>query len=224
MAGFLYYFPGDAPLSRETLSAAGFALANLAEVPGRECTNGPDKGTGWVFALSSPSTPDGIQPLNVYRPEEQQWREGYDGKLWLGWQNADPPNRADLQRKVEVSGRPVTMADGKAWMVPILRDRMGNAGLPATLAPGPNRTVVQISVLPEFGELWALVEELWRAVSVDSARLTQAELFAVACRALAMNYRVGPWEIAQLGLFTTDTLASVFAAIVDAPEPDKDAS
>jgi hypothetical protein len=229
MAGFLYCFPGDTPPTRESLRAAGFSLADLAEVPGRQCTNGPDKGAGWVFSLSSPPTIDGVQPLNAYKPDAQQWRAVYDDKLWLGWETANPPSQSDLQRKPEVSGRPVTMADGKRWLVPVLRDRLGTAGMRATLGPGSNGTVAQYAVVPEFAHLWHVVTAMWdmvrmkqadlqRAIDSGTVALTDRQLIDLAGEAFALNYRVTAWELGCLGLLTTDTLAATLAALVDIPE------
>jgi hypothetical protein len=223
MAGFLYFQPGDVAPSRESLAAVGFRLADLAAVPGRECLKGPNDGHGWVFTLGSSVSPEGREPSCLYKPERQQWREAYDGKLWLGWETADPPNRADLQRRAEVDGRAVTMADGREWTVPVLRTRMGETTLPATLGQGPNGTIIQCQVLPEFVELWALVCKLWEAVSVDPTKLSPEDTYQLAAQALGMQYCVTGWELTHLGLFTTDTLAVTLAALVDIPEAALDA-
>ena len=219
MAGFLYYVPTDAAPTRADLRMVGFEHADCAALPGCECNKGPDDRHGWVFNLGSPPCEGGGEPAVWFKNDDQTWAECAEGKWWLGWDNEHPPTSLDLRHKTIGESRSVVLADGRAWMIPVIRERIGTTTLPVTLGLDRQGTVIQRAVLPGFARLWELTQRLWQGVmTFDWDKFTEEDLYELACGALALNYRIGKWEAGALGLLTTENLSYICAAIVDIPQ------
>jgi hypothetical protein len=159
-------------------------------------------------------------------------------------------------------GHDVTLGDGNAWLVPVARLPVGEAGAPAV----PKRVVLddegaaRAEPRPEWVWLWQLACEFWdewiaaaEAVEVygDCAAAKEAGLapdpaapvppppperfrwvawnergriventvgcFDTTARLLAVNYRVSPFEVGELGLVASECAPAAALAAVDWP-------
>jgi hypothetical protein len=149
----------------------------------------------------------------------------------VGWfKDGQPgaPRPAHLLRPEPIDGHQVKLADGNPWLIPIARSIVQGATLPERLVLGPNGKVVR-EPLERFAELSAAAERIWHRIVYDNAEqaerenmedpgaLSTEELFDIACQALAVNYRIGRWEISALKLLTSQTAMNVVKALVDLP-------
>jgi hypothetical protein len=157
-----------------------------------------------------------------YDADAQTWCEcGEAGApaFWIGYWNDAKPGPADLARPVQIPGWSVVLGDGGAWKVPMaLAWPFGRTKFPEQLGVAVGGKVTQ-NVVAKYAELHTYAEQVYDAAS-SAGGLTQDEsvILPWACRALSVNYFGGLWELGSaLGLFTTETLGDVLAALVNAP-------
>lgn len=221
MAAFLYYRPEGGATTRTELEALGFPHAAAIELPGQGLIGlGPDETKGHVSKLRGPMVDGGVEPRVGYYPERQTWRKILSGKMWLGWETDNPPSPLDLQRPKLRDGHGVTMADGRLWILPVIRTLIGQTALPTIFGCDDSGTVVREQVLTEFVRIWDLTQRMY--VTVESlpsgvAQITDDELTELLCSGLAMNYRVSKWEVLRLGLLSAENMEAAFAAMIDIP-------
>ncbi len=112
-------------------------------------------------------------------------------------------------------------------MVPRARAFPAGCVLPKALLLGPDGEVIEGDVLERFAALGAVAERIWPVLRVelgwaapedDFRGIERAEAWALALRALGINYRIGGHEASLLALLTTENISAVLSAIVDGPE------
>lgn len=248
MAGFLYYLPGFDELPAGALAEVGLAdRLGQASLLNR-VSAGPDGGSGLLVRAEPAVKPSRKQPLPAYRPQAQEWQQA--GAYWLGWERERPPGPDDLQRRPTSVGlffpRPayeVELADGRKWLVRVVRSYLGEWFLDKVYTRGPNGQRVS-EVVPRYRGLQKRVERLWqewlringfRPAEAQTTRpeggpgapaeetegapgtFTDDDLFELACDGLGLTYRVSSIEVLALGLLTTHNLRPVLMALLDEP-------
>lgn len=240
MNGFLYVLEGQQGALADDIDRAGlsdaFPLTNQGEPRfasrGLDC--GPENVSGCIVA--APDT----DRLGYY-PAEQEWRK--IGGRWIGWRRSATslsatssrpsgsqpsgksalPGPQELSRDTLVPGMLVTLGDNRQWLIPTGRTADGGTNLPTDFrlvdATGEFGEVVK----PEFKDLRDLAERLHRLLTDEKQKVrlktagTGAEFCRMACKILAVNYRVRPVEISVLGLLTADATAAILAAFIGLP-------
>lgn len=228
MAGFLYFVPGSAAPTKDSLREIGFDHAELAQLPGCGVNNGPGEAPqGYIFTLRPPTQPDGATAKLGYYPDKQTWVQTHGGKMSLGWEPDNPPTPADLQRKDLREGHGVRLHDGAEWLVPVFRTIMGETTLPTIFSCDSNGTIIRDQVEPEFRRVWELTTRYYKAAEeavtghLDPELIKAVEMAELACSALAMNYRVSWWECLKLGLLTETNQLAIFTVIIGLSEAMK---
>lgn len=167
MAGFLYYFPSKAPLTRKRLGELGFPHAAAADLPGAAVQRGPVAEPGYVFALRGAAHPQAERPTPIgYYPDHQTWQ--CVGKWWVGWREGSAPRPIDLQRRESLDGHPVTLRDGHDWIVPIARLLDGTPGLPQTFSLNATGEPVR-RIVADYRILWNLAQRIWATMWSEEA-------------------------------------------------------
>ncbi len=208
MAGLLYFASEAAtPALKEHLKSLG--MANPIK---RGCENGPGAADGGIFARDLDHGKVG------YFPSTQTWIKAPGADWFIGWHNDSPPMPADLQRAELLPGHAVTLDDGNAWTIPIVRLVTGDIGLPQRLGLDDNGQVVK-KPLDRYAELTAIAEELWTLLQgQQEAAASSLEIdWDYGIKALATNYYLSGQEISALGLFTEKKLGEAVLALVDFP-------
>lgn len=214
----LVYVPGamQKPRTVDLLRSVGLELLfdegagiDFADV----LAGGPDGGSGLLVKVA----PDG-EPLH-YSADKQEWHKltpSPDGKYaagraWIGWDREQRPGPAQLARRQQLSGEWMTLRDGNAWLVPIIRQ------LPKFMG------------LDDDGSVSGLLEPAYQEFYDDSLRVFSEfvekngkitidweRAFSYSVRALAMNYRVSRDVVARLGLLTDRLMWELVQAVIEA--------
>lgn len=187
-----------------------------------------DIGLGYAFD-AKPTTspveggPGGVPGLLIaakaeairYLPDEQVW-EQINESLHVGYEKSDKPTPADLERREQLGGKRLKMADGNEWMVPRLRLWAGEFGWVTALPSRMKRKGgewVAGDVLPEHAESESLGTKLLdRMIEAHeqsglpdaTVGMSYADAADYVSRVLAINYRVGPDELSLLGALPMD--------------------
>jgi len=242
MAGFLYYIPGgDQSISIERLGELGlghaFEKAGGVTVSGVR-NNGPDGGAG-VIVADPRRVPDAR--VGCYR-DQQTW-ERYAGDYCLGFYTKERPGPHDLARPKALGGRPVELADGNPWLVPVVQmwsDDEQDEGFRCAL---PSRLELDwttgkwepTGVAPAYREVLDGCLRWWdqrqkalfgaadaQGEDLDDDEVIQAEVeisFSeaadLAVQLLSLNYAIGRAEVSMLGLFDTERVRQILDAAVD---------
>lgn len=112
------YIPGESTFQDAHLHERG--LGDLCRDGGpdwEQVARGPDDKAGmvaqWRTGKVGVDAPDGC-------PKDWEWvAVPPDKSWWLGVNPAAPPSAADLARKNQLRGVPITLADGRQWSIPI---------------------------------------------------------------------------------------------------------
>ncbi len=218
---FIYFLPGrtEKP-SAQQLAEAGLdavlADASLACTPISQ-GRGPGGGPGVLISPAGQRSP-------LYKPDRQQWQDF--GKFHLGWWTDLVPRPEDLARDEPLPGHRVKLGDGNEWLVPCVNL------LPVDLTWSPDggwagQRTADTHGLIEIQEQW--LEEITRALRSEEERrdaesaeqgeieLTVAGAADQATRVLAVNYHVGPAELAGLHVLTSRTVGDVLNHLCDLP-------
>jgi len=217
MAGFLY-----AIANINTVKAAVLNTAGLTGIFGQMpyCQRYTTKGPGGQ-ACSLISLGEAGDKLH-FKPEQQHWQKSMNGKYQLGFYNDDRPTERDLQRKRQMAGHEVELADGGKWLVPIARMFSGGSTLPQSLILGKNGEVIT-EELSEYAEFSSRVGQLWEDFQCENKwkegnpKLTATERIQLAIEALAWNYHTEADEVNLLKLITTQNISEILTAIIDIP-------
>jgi len=242
MSGFLYFAEGVSAVTAANVAAWDLAYAFDGPVSYVETRAGPGEKPGCLFGRAGD---DGEPPPKLrYDPKATPsqplaLRVPLHGRppLWVLWSPEDPPVAEDLERAEIVAGYALSLGDdgpggASEWIVPLARIfETGASRFPAALAIGPEGAVVR-EPLPRYAALCGEAERIWQAVrdqfeqaaaeGREPVTIDDADGYAVACRALAVNYRVGPVEVGVLRLLTTANLMRVLGAFVDLPSYSRD--
>lgn len=213
MSGFLYYVPGVAPPSMETLDGIGFPHSHVACLPGCGVKTGPIDHPGHVFILRETFSTG--HPTPGWYPEKQTWLECADEKFFIGRWNETPPTPSDLQNKKNINGQPIVLADGNKWTIPAIRNHAdGTPQVESVLRLKSDGTLVNDAPAPQYVRMWGLVQKLYNDGNIANTPLSQEECFALIGDVLALNYRISVWELGALEIITTENIDKVFQAII----------
>lgn len=217
MRRFLYYIPGMPGVSPRVLAnlglldrftATGGAGGSLIEHCVTAVNDGP-RGAGCIVAV-------GTQPPAV--SPDSQWAAAESFHVCV---EDLLPRPQDLERELGIAGPDITLADGQAWRVPLIRrwdpPRLEHASnLPKTLRPtfADGKTTFSARVKPEFASIDALADRIFKAFSEETTMpLDQA--CADAVELLAVNYRLGIQEAGLLGILDEETTVRVLSLSID---------
>lgn len=213
MSGFLYWLPdGGMTVSLDELAAASVAYAFDGKATARTCDRGPDRNRGAVVVAGT--NDDG---KCGYYPDRQTWRQIPLQSVWVGMYRADPPAPADLARAEQVSGQWISDDRKQRWLAPIARkwyemdDRIvWDHNLPRRLELADDGTWQPGSVKPRYERLWQLAMDYEGAANraleaatedTGTVRFRYDNMDELAVGAIQVNYRVGPAELAMLGVY-----------------------
>ena len=238
MSAPLYFFPalrladllGQDALNRAVLDRYGLADI-LGDVPvgklsRQEMTTaaGPGSKSGSLITTNTAGQP----PVRFgYHAEFQEWIKVLaEPELWVGVDKEHRPTPEDLARPNMLDGYPVTLADGNAYQVPIIRSvELSRGSLPREMYYGPTGEF-QMEIHRDYKALWERSAEIWDFMVPDDSQEpddSKSMLFSTIldhCLAvLGVNYRYGRHEQAALRLIHTgkDTWEKVFEACIDGP-------
>lgn len=239
MAGLFYFLPeiepaalqGGGSINHDLLEPFGLA-GSLADVKqdGRDVIvagikkGGPGNRPGTIFAPVSPDLADNSVQA-IYKPERQTWIDMLGGEFAIGWWNDKLPVPDELARRKRYDGYSIIDCHDQKWHVPIARSGDGRLCTlptfhhfdPATLQP---RRIIQ----PQYSHLWEIAGLAFDFYSgkwpedEEPPSVTQQLMWAV--EALAVNYRIGPAELAALGACgrnpcDADTVGKILFALSD---------
>ncbi|MGA2032853.1 MAG: hypothetical protein ABSG68_11385 [Thermoguttaceae bacterium] len=163
---------------------------------------------------------------------------------WVGYFTAAAPTPDWLARAKQLSGHEVTLLDGNRWLAPIARGWTEEDGelrwfhtLPRRCDLDEEGRWTQDRVLDRYRPLWDLAlrwdEARMAALRSPESRVQSPEpepgadvlqvrfdfedILAAAVAALQANYRIGPTEVALLGLLTQELAVDVLDALADFP-------
>lgn len=210
----LYYFAGR--------SGPAVARAELPHVfddvepIGFDVADGPENSGFLVYA----PTADGAAPDWLgYFPQRQTWTQLGPG-VWIGVDDHLPPTPADLVRRKTFAGHAVTLADGREWLIPVVRRPGGSTNLPQRLGWDFATKKFGATLDERYRDVWERTAE---AVDVFFNRektggsITLERACELAVDALRLNYRIGPAEASLLGLLDTTNWEQALGAVVDLP-------
>lgn len=209
----IYHFPGvaasrDAILQRYPSFEYAFPFGVSCAPRG---ALGPG-GEGSLCACSSNAI--GVR----YEPENQVWHPVSDGVHVGWWKDGVPTPDEMLAPKTARDGVPIRLADGRQWMIPVVRFITGDTGLPAILRWDCRTGKARTENSPRYVELVNLCDRIFAAeVGRDQAAYSLEELFRLGTLALAVNYRVREAEVSALGLLDTSNLRDIADAVLDGP-------
>lgn len=246
MPGLIYWIAGarTPDAAREALEAAPVAIAPITkdDKVGVHDSPGPPDGKRPGYAAAPVPPAPGRAATPLYRPEDQKWLKvpsPDDGpEIWVGFDTTAAPTPADLARPKQMRGHPVTLDDGNAWIVPILRLWIAQDGSPTYICtlmgkrelgedgkwqrgmPSPDRTALwdYIDARPE---LVRKATDMLANRSVDAT--PDMPVFdddidtSMAVALLGINYHIGNIEAALLDLLAHSATGHIFNAAEDLP-------
>jgi hypothetical protein len=226
MAGFLYFIPDVNGVDDATLKRVG--LEHLLGAPRRfgRMDRGPAGGPGCLVDLAT--GPDA--PALAWVADAQQWPECPNAGFRIGFTKGAAPGPRDLQRADLIDGYPVTLADGNEWIVPLARVFATGRAVECRMRLGEGGRWVAAEAVERLVGVEAVASGIW--AGLEAQFQLNAELAAAskplnpvtisidvdaAISGLAVNYRIGKFEVSALGLFTPSIVKDVLLALVDWP-------
>lgn len=214
-APILYFVPGASTLpdllAARFVDEAGKPRSSIARN-----SNGP--GTEKRGLLASPFA--GV--ACVFDPTAQRWDRF--GEYSIGARRDAKPSefaREHVRAGVGRLGKPVRMADGNDWIVPIANPFVRTCSLP-TYSKLAEDGVSWVRELTErhaaLGEtVGALAAQMRDGVlrGVEKISIDDDELRLVVARALAVNYDVTIPELSALRVFSDEAVQAAIAVVVD---------
>lgn len=205
MSSFLYFFPdlqGFIDFERLGLGHAGTGVTT------REANTPHGRG---ILAMSGGQSSDA-----KYEDDKQTWRKIPEKfckvPAWCGYWNDRPPTVDDLARKNQLPGELVTLADGKQWLVPVLRkyrqdDSPGlvyDISLPTMLDYSDDGDLTLGEVAPQYRQVWEMGLKVGQSLAWgdegDEASVDFGQVVEFAGPLLGLNYRVSMFELVFLKL------------------------
>lgn len=222
MSNLVYYVPGREnvvtddkfPDLLEEIGCRDVVPTTRIEV--MQVHKGPDKGRGITFAASAFQN----DVRAITRPDFK-WLEAE--RFWVGYDPSNPPTPAELSRATQIPGYNITLGDGNDWTVPLVRVESGESMLPRRYTVGRDGKPVlepmdRYKVLTEH--CMAFYQYFMQAVGengiVGDVDVPDDKLFEYAIEALGVNYHIGRYEVALLGLLDTVNVRAVLGAAIDA--------
>jgi len=224
MKDLFYYYRGRKTMPVEVSRELGLGYA-APDAGGPSCAEGPgpEGSAGVVFTF-------GDAPLKV--PKDAVWRpvpghddEGGKPTLWVGFDPNDRPGPAELGRPRQFPGYAVELGDGQRWLVPVVRNYEGETDFPK-VSDWDGKAWTHDKVRERYRELFDTATGFWDELK---AMMTGAEdpdkqytvnlddKIGFAVSALAVNYRLGPAELALLKLFDSQVEGEVLLCALDWP-------
>lgn len=221
MLPFLYFLPPSPLPIAERIRDLGLSAVIDKPRLAKVLANGPNGGGGDVVCDAS------FDHVPQVHMNEQVWRAapkrgGDQVPYWIGWYKDSRPTPALLAKSRSIDGESIILHDGTKWNVPRLMEWRESdlhtvvfrTKLPQILDINDDGDLVPSRIDPKYEAVW---DDGWRAhdalvgQAVDTGRavMTKAEANDLACRVLNINYRVGPIEVACLGLFDEELAIDV---------------
>jgi hypothetical protein len=207
------YLPGVRGEGSEAMRAAGLggivADANWVDV----LNGGPDGGAG---ALASWGAGDVAYLPTAYRWLPAFAREGLAARrYWVGIRIDSPPRPSELEYKTSLPGYPLELEDGQTW-------RLACAGmLPQVWRPDPEDGRPKLAIKQKYREFFDRSCSWFRQLrSLDAGALIaaiDASWWDFIVEALAINYRIVPELVLDLGMISTQNAIPCLGAILDGP-------
>ena len=225
---FLYYIEGlkNAREAKEqAIKVVGPSIEG-ATLTIRDCAGGPGKtGPGIIVAaLPKYATPG---PSEVDKrtdfcadPAKQTWIQG--NGFWVGYNNDLKPSADDLQRESQVNGYRYTCPISGNWIVPLARKFDGTTMLDQRIAYLPDGTITK-KPIARFEELSNFASEHWEKLTglepdEDGIEFEADQRYCdIACKALGVNYHVGPYELTLLETLTMQSAVYICGYLCDWP-------
>jgi len=239
MSGLLIFIPKQTgEPAKSQLAALGLDALLPSGGFGWAPMSGPADITGIAIA-PTPAHSEGRAARIGFSPDHQAWSEADGGKYWLGfWSAADRrPRPADLERREQVDGHLVALADGADWLVPLARSKwldgseIQPTGIPKTLRIGKDGEWLE-EIVPRFAAFCENVDRLWTVFQIDNhlIELTEddvppavsgSEKSDLAVEALSINYALNKWAVSALGLLTNQNREAILGALYDQPNIER---
>ena len=219
MSAFVYFLP-----DRQAATAADLAeiLPHAFDADGPATTCQCHKGPGGRPGITA--TPD-PETTPSWRDDLHANPNGMPRGTWLIHDPDKPPGPDDLIRGEPIDGYPLTLGDGREWMIPLARVFPTGMALPSRLAIGPDGDWVK-EPIPALRQASKDADRIWNAVRTaydlleddeSPTVIDEAETIGLAVGILALNYRIGAAEASALGLLTTANVVDVLRLFVDFP-------
>lgn len=201
MKRFLYFLAGatGTPAHR-VIASYGIAQAFPLGCPisAQQVWGGPGGSDGIVVSCGAGDC--------RYLPDEQIWTKIGD-IVWIGMAKdaTQLPSPQDLERSV-VMGKPLKLCDGREWHIPVVCTFNGETKLRRAI--GLDEYGVAVLILDMYHRDLFLSAKALQYICVQGAGMQVAisKYRAFAEQVLAVNYRIGPKEIAALGLLKDDEI------------------
>lgn len=223
---FLYYVPGrispfpTGPLAKNATPEdkvnafyreCGFEHLIGTHTQSGEVQGGPDGKSGVVF-VAHQGIDDGSMRCGYY-PDAQTWLECDSGKWWLGWFADRPPSAEDLARVEQAGGHETDLPNSPGWVVPVAR------GLESNISLDRDGKLV-MTPLPKFAPFMASLEKIM-PIMLGETEMGWGEFVDLIASILGVNYRVSRWELAALGVLTTESLWTIASMAIDYPRMEE---
>jgi len=157
-----------------------------------------------------------------YYPDFQEWKpvgKAEDAPYWIGLDKESAPTPEDLVRSAGGAGYRCELADGREWIVPVIRRPDGSTELPRDLV-WDDAGVFQEQVQVRYQQIWERTEEAleWFRAGFNTLRgKAIAPALRLAIDALALLYRYDQPLHNRLRLINSENWMSVLAFVIDAP-------
>lgn len=219
MAGFFYFAPTAAQPTRDMVRAWGleYAFRDNAEL---QCVQAagqtPSKSNGYLIA--DPRRHAG-HVIKVAL-DEQVWRKipgrGGSQEVWVGYWKDAPPVPGDLlrptplgheeERAAPIDGYIVSLADGRRWQIPEIRQfdvvsERPVPALPSYFELDDSGTLVDGAILDVHQWLWDATEDAWQAMATGRD-LTESDALAKLAQIMSANYAVDVIELITMRCFS----------------------
>jgi hypothetical protein len=216
---FLYILPNEHSIttsSHPALERLGLGHLKGTSLVHSRVVGGPGGAAGSLI-MALPTGAEEHEGKCAYLPEQQVWMEGPG--YWIGAYRDAMPRPEDLERPERLDGYPLVLGNQNRWLVPIARAFDGTEQLPRRVYWGPDGKPIR-EVLPQYRAFSARVgkaaEQLY---SGESVHLDPDDALSLCVEALAVNYRVGPYECSMLDLFSPEAamVRNIVWAVSDFP-------
>lgn len=229
MSGFLYFVPNRRLTSKSELHSVG--LDRVVDSPGFAdiAANGPGGTSGTVII----DRHGGMNP--IIQLEHQVWNavasaDSGEPRFWVGHFREDRPTQDSLVRDAVLPGQPVTLLDGKEWVIPVLREwRLADDGseivastqLPRMISCDEQGRVCKGNVRSEYRSIW---ERSWDfhvsafsqlMAEDDEVEMPLVDMYGLAVDILNLNYRVMGPEVRDLEILSTDEAQEIIRTALD---------
>jgi hypothetical protein len=219
---FLYFIPSGQNFGQGLLKEVGMDYLTADKMRQVSMLNsGPEDQAGILCADNRLSAKD-----LFYRPAEQKWEKSINGKFWIGYWLDNPPTESNLRRPVLVNHYKVTLNNGQAWAVPVVRLYSGKTVLDETVTlDGAGN--IKYKTQKRYEALCERVNSLWGDIAIETGqspgpfKLDDKARYELATEVMQLNYNIGPQEISMMELFTKNNLSEIFRAVLDIPYLEK---